>query len=85
MLVITRLNGEGVQIGPDITVVVFQVRDGSVRLGIDAPQAVRIMRTELLAEDTGPLKPGPRGPRPVPPRPGSFRPRPRPSARRDTA
>jgi carbon storage regulator CsrA len=85
MLVITRRNGESIQIGPDITVVVLRAADNSVRLGFDAPRGVTIMRTELLGEKTEPPRPGPPGPRPAPPPPGSFRPRPRPSTRRNTA
>lgn len=43
MLVVTRKLGESVQIGPDITVKVTLVKkDGSVRLGIEAPKDVEI-------------------------------------------
>jgi carbon storage regulator CsrA len=47
MLVLTRKDKEGVQIGDDILVVVHY--DGRrVRLAIQAPSDKRIMRTELL-------------------------------------
>ena len=48
MLVITRRVGEAVQIGDDITIHVMDDRAGSqVRLGINAPRDVRILRSEL--------------------------------------
>lgn len=49
MLAITRKAGEKVRIGPDIEVTVTRVRDGQVRLAIQAPPEVLIARTELLA------------------------------------
>ena len=49
MLVITRRRGEKVQIGPDIEVMVTQVREGQVRLAIKAPPETVVVRTELLA------------------------------------
>lgn len=47
MLVITRRKGETVKIGDDIEVVVVEVGDGSVRLGINAPKPTVILRGEL--------------------------------------
>jgi carbon storage regulator len=40
--------GESIQIGPDIEVVVLKFRGKQVRLGISAPQAVAVHRTEVL-------------------------------------
>lgn len=45
----TRKIGEGLNIGPSIRVVVIEVRGGSVRLGIEAPEGVLIYRDEVLA------------------------------------
>ena len=54
-LQITRRIGESVQIGDDITVTVIKNRHGSqVRLAIDAPESVNIVRTELLTEGAQP-------------------------------
>ncbi len=47
MLVLTRKVGEDVTIGEDITVKVVKINRNTVRLGIEAPQDKRILRTEL--------------------------------------
>jgi carbon storage regulator len=47
MLVLSRKTNETINIGNDITVTVLSVRGGKVRLGLDAPQEVPIMRSEL--------------------------------------
>lgn len=47
MLILTRREGESVQIGYDIEVTVLAVRGGQVRVGIDAPQDIAILRGEL--------------------------------------
>ena len=51
MLVLTRTRGESIVIettdGP-ITVLVTQVIGGKIKIGIDAPDHVRILRTEII-------------------------------------
>jgi carbon storage regulator len=47
MLVLTRRCGEKVCIGNDITFVVLEVNAQRVRVGIDAPRQVPILRAEL--------------------------------------
>ena len=47
MLVLTRAMHEGVNIGPDIRVTVIRIRGGQVTLGFEAPDDVKILRTEL--------------------------------------
>jgi carbon storage regulator len=47
MLVLSRKSGESIQIGDTITVRVIESRGNRVRLGIDAPQDVDILRGEL--------------------------------------
>lgn len=47
MLVLTRKPGESIYIGEDIEIVVTQLNRGKIRLGINAPQDVRIRRGEL--------------------------------------
>lgn len=49
MLVLTRRRGEGVTIGSDIKVIVLGMRDGQVRLGIEAPPHVQVRRDEVYA------------------------------------
>jgi carbon storage regulator len=48
MLVLTREIGETFNIGDDITVKVLGIAGNQVRLGIDAPQHVRIHRAEVF-------------------------------------
>jgi carbon storage regulator len=47
MLVLSRKLTESICIGDGITVTILEVRQGRVRLGIDAPPAVRIQREEV--------------------------------------
>ena len=47
MLVLSRKPGEKVVIGNGITVTVVEVIGNKVRVGIDAPDRVRILRGEL--------------------------------------
>lgn len=47
MLILTRRVGEMLCIGPDITVTVLDVRGNQVRLGIAAPNDVRVDREEI--------------------------------------
>ncbi len=47
MLVLTRRSGESIKIGDGVTITVTRLGEGRVRLGIDAPKEVRIVRTEL--------------------------------------
>ena len=47
-MVLTRKQGERIQIGDGIVVSVERIVGGRVQIGIEAPQAVRILREELL-------------------------------------
>jgi carbon storage regulator len=47
MLVLSRKIGERILLGNGVVVTVLNVTGGRVRLGIEAPQAVRILREEL--------------------------------------
>lgn len=47
MLVLTREIGETFSIGDDITVQVLGISGNQVRLGIEAPQNVKIHRAEV--------------------------------------
>lgn len=47
MLVLSRKSGESIQIGENITVKVIQCRGNRVRLGVEAPNDVEILRSEL--------------------------------------
>lgn len=47
MLIITRAVGKAVYIGDDIKVTVTQLRGGQVKLGIEAPRSLRVLREEI--------------------------------------
>jgi carbon storage regulator len=47
MLVLTRKAKQQIQIGPDITITILQVKGQAVRVGIEAPKDVCVLRTEL--------------------------------------
>jgi len=48
MLVITRKTSESILIGDDIEIVVTEIGAERVRIGINAPKGVPILRKELL-------------------------------------
>ena len=48
MLIISRKKNEGIIINGDIVVTVADVQGDKVRIGIDAPESIKIMRKELL-------------------------------------
>ena len=48
MLVLARMENQRIRIGSDITVTVVEMAGKTVRLGIEAPSAVMILREELL-------------------------------------
>ncbi|MGN2369762.1 carbon storage regulator CsrA [Clostridium cagae] len=47
MLIITRRKDESLMIGDDIEITVLKLEDGSVKLGINAPREITILRKEL--------------------------------------
>lgn len=49
MLVLSRHINESIIIGDDIVVTVVDIRGDKVRLGVTAPQAVRVDRDEVRA------------------------------------
>lgn len=50
MLVLARKLDESILIGDDITIKVISIEKGVVKLGIDAPKSVSIIRNELLED-----------------------------------
>jgi carbon storage regulator len=50
MLVLARKVDEAIVIGDDIVIKVISVENGVVKLGIDAPKDVSILRDELARE-----------------------------------
>ena len=51
MLVISREVGEWIQIGPDIRVFIGRIRQKTVRIAIEAPSHIRIMRSEVIERE----------------------------------
>lgn len=54
MLVLTRKVGESIKMGDDVTVTVLEVDGGKVRIGIDAPREIEIVRSEVAKNPEGP-------------------------------
>jgi carbon storage regulator len=52
MLVLTRKENEKIYIGNDIVVTVVRTGNGKVRLGIDAPPEMVVLRSELKKEES---------------------------------
>ncbi|NPV88235.1 carbon storage regulator [Coprothermobacteraceae bacterium] len=48
MYVVKRKKGEAIRISKDITVYVLGIEKGSVRLGVEAPKDIPIIRLEVL-------------------------------------
>ena len=50
MLVLSRRKSEQIRIGDEILIKVIDVKGGTVRIGIDAPAEIPIIRSELLPD-----------------------------------
>ncbi|MFT3930945.1 MAG: carbon storage regulator [Spongiibacteraceae bacterium] len=48
MLVLSRRIGEMLKVGDDVEIHILDIGRGQVRIGIDAPRSVNIVRSELL-------------------------------------
>ncbi len=48
MLILSRRVGESITIGDDIVVTVVAVGGNQIRLGIEAPRRVRVLRQEIV-------------------------------------
>ena len=47
MLILTRKIGEGIILGDDIRIAVLEIRGKQIRIGIDAPPEVVVLREEI--------------------------------------
>ena len=65
MLVLTRKSAETIRIGNDIVIKVIKTAKGTVKIGVEAPANIRVMRGELVEDHEV---------QPVPSLPASFGP-----------
>ena len=47
MLILTRKKDEAIRLGEDIRIVLVQIKGGQVRLGIECPSTIRVLREEV--------------------------------------
>ena len=47
MLVLSRREGEAIQIGDDVWVTIVRIRGSAVRIGIEAPRSMKVLRDDL--------------------------------------
>ena len=50
MLVLTRKPGESVYIGNDVKITLMEIKGNQIRIGVDAPQSVKIYREEIYLQ-----------------------------------
>lgn len=48
MLIIARKEGESFLIGDNVEVKILEINDGAIKVGIDAPRNIKIVRKELI-------------------------------------
>ncbi len=48
MLVLTRKENEKIMIGDEVVVTILSVEGNSIKIGIDAPREIRILRMEVF-------------------------------------
>ena len=57
MLVLSRKPGERILVGDDIAVTVVRIGPNNVRIGIEAPRSMNIVREELANNDVESIEP----------------------------
>lgn len=55
MLVLSRKPGESIHIGENVKLTIVRIGPNTVRVGIEAPRELNIVRTELVCEDPPPV------------------------------
>ncbi len=50
MLVLTRKIGEGIIVGNDLIIKVFEIEGERVKIGIEAPKTTKVLRLELYED-----------------------------------
>ncbi len=47
MLVLTRKKNEGIILGDNISITILEIREDTIKIGIEAPRDITILRSEL--------------------------------------
>jgi carbon storage regulator len=50
MLVLSRKEDQSIFIGEDIEVTILEIKDGNIKIGIEAPDNIKIYRKEIFDE-----------------------------------
>ena len=50
MLVLTRKTGEGIFIGKDVIIKILEIEGDRVKIGIEAPKTMKVLRLELYED-----------------------------------
>lgn len=50
MLIVSRKQGESIVIGENIEIRILEISESSIRIGIEAPKSIRVLRKELIKE-----------------------------------
>jgi len=50
MLVLTRKLGEAILIGDNVKISILEIEGDKIRIGIDAPREIKVMREELITQ-----------------------------------
>lgn len=53
MLIISRKRSEKIKIGDDITIMIVDIEESQVQIGIDAPRSIPVHRQEIYDEIKG--------------------------------
>jgi carbon storage regulator len=56
MLVLSRKLSQRIMIGPDVSITIVKIDRNTVRIGIEAPEDLEILRDELLDRPREPLE-----------------------------
>lgn len=52
MLILNRKAGESIIIGEDIEITILEIEEGRIKIGIDAPRDINILRKEIYIDIT---------------------------------
>ena len=75
MLVLTQKSDDKIHIGHDITVTILRVKGRMVKVGIEAPADVRVLRSALVAAGVLAQQDRISGESPIPAKPNCRKPR----------